>query len=329
MKKLGIGALAGTVALTLAACGGGGSDDSGSGDDYPTDDITMIVSYAAGGPTDIAGRAVATAFEEDLGVSVVVENVEGASGAVGSAEVVQARPDGLTIGTTTGSAVSRVPIIEEVGFTADQVTPVGVVTEYPGVFFVQDDSPYETLDDLIEAAEANPDEVTIGAAGAQTPQAVEILRMGTEYDVPFKLVPFQGDAPALTGLLGGNVDAIVPSFNEGVRAQYEAGEIRPLAIMGPERREYLPDTPTLAESGYDDLIYGISTFIIIAPEGTPEDIVGRLEESLQTALEDETVREALGGDIGIPEEFIGSEELQRQLDQEVEALTPVLQDLFG
>ena len=130
MKKLGIGVLAGSVALSLAACGSSGSsDDSGAGEDYPTGDITNIVSYAAGGPTDLAGRTISTAFEDELGVPVVVENVEGASGAVGSARVVQANPDGLTIGTTTTSAISRVPLVEDVGYTVDDVKAIGVITE--------------------------------------------------------------------------------------------------------------------------------------------------------------------------------------------------------
>jgi tripartite-type tricarboxylate transporter receptor subunit TctC len=123
------------------------------------------------------------------------------------------------------------------------------------------------------------------------------------------------------------VDAIVPSFNDGVRAQYEAGEIRPLAVMGSERREYLPDTPTLVESGFDDLIYGLSSFVLIAPKDTPDDIVASLEDALEEALSDDATRKALG-DL-VPAEFTGSEELQQQMTDEVKTLTPVLQNLFG
>ena len=333
MKKLGIGLVAGVLTLSLAACGGSGSSDAGAdagaADGYPEDDITMIVTYAAGGPTDIAGRAVAAAFEKELGVSVVVENVEGASGAVGSAQLSQARPDGLTIAMTTASAVSRVPLIEEVGFTQDDVIPVGTVTEGAGVILVPADSPYKTIDDLVEAAKKNPDKITIGAAGAQTPQAVEIERMKSEYDVPLQLVPFQGDAPSLTALLGKNVDAIVPSYNAAVRAQHEAGAIRPLAIMGEERADYLPDVPTLAESGFEDLIYGVSTFILIAPKGTPEAVVAKLEETLEAAVKDPDTYKALDGDVLVPEKFTGSKDLTKKMKDESAALKDVLQELFG
>ncbi|MDF1703562.1 MAG: tripartite tricarboxylate transporter substrate binding protein [Aeromicrobium sp.] len=331
MKKLTSGILAGILTLALAACGDSGtsSDGSGEADGYPGDDITMIVTYAAGGATDIAGRAIAQAFEDSLGVSVVVENVEGASGAIGSAEVAQARPDGLTIAMTTSSAVNRVPLIEEVGFTVDDVIPIGIVTQYDGVLSVPADSPYETIDDLIEAAEDAPNEITVGQAGAQVPGAVEFERMKAEYDVPFQVVPFQGDAPTLTGLLGENVDAAVTSWNESVQAQHEAGAIRPLAVMGVERTSYLPDVPTLAESGFDDLVYGTSTYIIIVPKGTPEAIVTKLETELEAAVNDADTRTALGGDIGVPEEFVGSEELSKQMATEAEALGSILQELFG
>ena len=331
MKKLTSGVLAGVLTLALAACGGSdtSSDDAAEADAYPEDDITMIVTYAAGGATDIAGRAIAQAFEDSLGVSVVVENVEGASGAIGSAEVAQARPDGLTIAMTTSSAVNRVPLIEEVGFAVDDVIPIGVVTQYDGVISVPADSPYETIDDLIEAAKDAPNEITVGQAGAQVPGAVEFERMKAEYDVPFQVVPFQGDAPTLTGLLGKNVDAAVTSWNESVQAQADAGAIRPLAVMGPERTSYLPDVPTLAESGFEDLVYGTSTYIIIVPTGTPEAIVTKLEAELEAAVNDADTRTALGGDIGVPEDFVGSEELSKQMETEIDALGSILQELFG
>lgn len=328
MKKLGIGTIAGVLAMSMAACGGSTSAGS-SGGDYPQDEITMTVTYAAGGPTDIAGRAVAKAFEEELGTSVVVENVEGASGAVGSAKVARAKPDGLHIGMTTTSAVSRVPVIEDVGFTLDDVAPIGAVTQGAGVLLVNEDSPYQSIDDLVKAAKANPGEIKIGAAGAQTPQAVEIERWQSEYDVPVQLVPFQGDAPAVTALLGENVDAVVPTYTEGVRAQHEAGKIRPLAVMGPERAHFLPDVPTFAESGFENLIYGVSTFILIAPKGTPDEVVAKLEETLEASIQNPETYKALDGDVMVPPEFVGSKELTKKMNEELEVLKPVLKDLFG
>ncbi len=224
MKRIGIGASLGAVVLALAACGS--SDSGGSSADYPSRDIRMVISYAAGGPTDIAGRGIAKYLSEKFGVSVPVENLDGASGSAGTLEVVNAKADGYTIGVTTASAVSRVPLIQDVGYTMDDVVPIGVVTDLPGIIFVPTDSPYETIEDLFEAAKANPNKVTVGAAGAQTPQAVELERLKTEYDVPLQVVPFQGDGPAVTALIGGQVDAAIPTYSSATKAQYDSGAIR-------------------------------------------------------------------------------------------------------
>ncbi len=333
MKKLSIGAIAGVLMLSMAACGSSSSadssDDSNAAEGYPDGDIEMIVTYAAGGPTDIAGRAVAAALEKELGTSVVVKNVEGGSGSVGTGELVQAPGDGLTIAMTTSSAVSRVPLIEKVGYSKDDVAPIGIVTEFAGVIMVAEDSPYATIDDFMAAAKKNPNKVTIGAAGAQTPQAVEIERLKAEYDVPLQLVPFQGDAPSLTALLGGNTDAYTGGYNEPVQAQVDAGKIRPLAYMGEERAPYLPDVPTLKESGFEDLIYGKSSFILIAPKDTPTAIVDLLETSLEKAVQEKETYDALNGDITVPENFTGADALKTQMNNEVEALKGVLTELFG
>ncbi|WP_162794506.1 tripartite tricarboxylate transporter substrate binding protein [Nocardioides houyundeii] len=321
--------MATVLALALAACGSSGASEDAGADGFPQDDITMVVTYAAGGQTDINGRAIAAAFEKELGVSVIVENIEGSSGAVGGAEVVRSKPDGLTIGMTTTSAVSRVPLIENVGFDFDDLVAIGAVTLADGLLVVNSDSPYETLDDLVAEAKKNPKKVTIAAAGAQTPQAVEMERLKSEYDVPVQLVPFQGDGAAIPALLGDQVEALVTTYHPGIRDMHEAGDIRVLATMSQERAHYLTDVPTLAESGFESLIYGSSVFLLIAPKGTPQDIVTKLEAALEAALEDPDTYEVLDGEINVPKEFIGSEELTAQVKDELEVMEPVFNELFG
>ena len=328
MKNMGKGVIAGVLALSMAACGSSGSSEASGAEGYPDDDITMIVTYAAGGQTDINGRAVAAAFEKELGVSVIVENIEGASGAVGGAELSNSKPDGLKIAMTTTSAISRVPIIENVGFDFADIVPIGAVTEATGLLVVNADSPYQTVDDLVAEAKKNPNKVTIGAAGAQTPQAVEIERLKSEYDVPVQLVPFQGDGAAVPALLGDQVGALVTTYHPGIRDLHESGSIRVLASMSPERAHYLPDVPTFAESGFEDLTYGSSVFLLIAPKGTPDAIVTKLEAALEAALQDPDTYKALDGEINVPKEFIGSKELTAQIKDELEIIEPVLKDLF-
>lgn len=326
MKRIGIGASLGAVVLALAACGS--SDSGGSSADYPSRDIRMVISYAAGGPTDIAGRGIAKYLSEKFGVSVPVENLDGASGSAGTLEVVNAKADGYTIGVTTASAVSRVPLIQDVGYTMDDVVPIGVVTDLPGIIFVPTDSPYETIEDLFEAAKANPNKVTVGAAGAQTPQAVELERLKTEYDVPLQVVPFQGDGPAVTALIGGQVDAAIPTYSSATKAQYDSGAIRALAVVGTEVPDYVKeDVPTLAEVGYDKIVYGSSTFMLIAPKGTPAEVIATLEDAVAEAEKDPDTVEVIGA--GIPAEFVGSEALAKQMKEEVDVIGPIVKELFA
>jgi tripartite-type tricarboxylate transporter receptor subunit TctC len=324
---------ASVLSLGLAACGE--SDDGGTGaapaeeeTDFPTDDIRLIVSYAAGGPTDVAGRAVAAYMEKEFGVSVVVENIEGASGAVGTAEMTRAEPDGYTIAMTTGSAVGRVPLIEEVGFQLEDVQPLGVATFGPGLVMVRADSAYETIDDLVEAAEKNPNTVTVATAGPQSPQHVELVRMARDHDVEFQPVPFQGEAPAVTALLGENVEACFCSNAQTTMAQVDSGEFRILATGAPDRVSALPDVPTLEESGFKGLVYGNSYFILAAPAGTPAAVVAKFEEAMEAALKDPATVEVIGEE-RLLDPFMGAEDLTSMLEEEQEVLKPIIAELFG
>ncbi|MGH1561406.1 Bug family tripartite tricarboxylate transporter substrate binding protein [Mumia sp. DW29H23] len=325
MKLTRIAVLVAVGALATAGCA---KSDDASASDFPSDDIRMIVTYAAGGPTDLAGRAIAKSYEEKFGVSVVVENVDGGSGAVGTAQLSAAKPDGLTIAMTTASAASRVPLIEDVGYTLDDLAPIGVGTVGPGMLFVPADSPYQTAEEFFEAAKKSPGKITVGTAGAQAPQHVEFERMKSEYGIELNLVPFKGEAPAVNALLGGNVDAVFGSNAEVSLAQVEAGKTKTLAVGSTERLDYAPDAPTLVELGYDKLTYGNSMFILVAPDGTPDEVVATLEEGLQEALADPEIAKVIGEE-RVPTEFIGAKAISDQMHTEVSDLEPILTELFG
>ncbi|MEW1973836.1 tripartite tricarboxylate transporter substrate binding protein [Microbacterium profundi] len=332
-KRLAAVAVTLAFAAVLSGCTGSNSapdagGESGEAADFPTDNINMIVSYAAGGPTDVAGRSVAKFMEQDLGVTVVVENKEGASGTIGTGEVVRSAPDGYTIGMTTASAASRVPMFQEVGFQLEDVQPIGVVTSGPGLVLVKSDSPYKTIDDLMDAAKAKPGTLNFGSAGAGAPQHVEFQRLKDEYGIDITLVPFQGEAPAVTALLGDNIDGCFCSNAQTTMAQVDAGEFRILAVGTPERLGWIPDVPTLAESGFEDLIYGNSYFVLVAPKGIPAEHLAILEGSVERALEDPATREVIG-EVRLLEEFMGADALQKMMEDEQVTLGPVLKKLFG
>lgn len=317
----------GVIAAALALVAACGDDDNGDGE-FPTGDIRMVVSYAAGGPTDVAGRAIANFMEDDLGITVVVENREGASGSVGTGEVLRSTADGYTIAMTTASAASRVPLIDPVGYDLEDVQSIGVATYGPGLVLVRADSEYETLEDLVAAAQADPGRLNFGTAGAASPQQVELVRWEREYGVNIEAVPFQGEAPAVTALLGRNIDGCFCSNAQTTLAQVDAGEFRVLATGSPQRLSDMPDVPTLAESGYETLIYGNSYFILVAPSGVPDETLEVLEGALERALQDEEIIQIIGEE-RIPDEFIGSDALQSLMEDEQTTLGPIFEELFG
>lgn len=325
MKKPLIAAAASALLLPLAACG---SNGGGGGEGFPDNDINMVVTYAAGGPTDLGGRAVARSFEEQFGVNVVVENIEGASGGVGTGQVANDKPDGYTIGMTTASATSRVPLIENVGYQVDDLAPIGAVSVGPGMIYVPADSPYQTGEELFDAAKANPDTITVGTPGAQSPQHVELQRLEDKYDVSFRLVPFDGESPAITALAGDNVDAVFGSNSAVSLGQVESGKARVVAVGSEERLDYAPDAPTLVELGFEGMTFGNSLFMLVAPADTPEDVLEQLESGLEKALENPEVVKVIGEERVAPE-FIGSDELAAQMKAETTELKPILERLFG
>lgn len=325
-RNILIGGMTAVAAVALSACGG--SNAGAEGDAFPNKDVKMIVTYAAGGPTDVAGRAIAAFMEKDLGQTFVVENKDGASGAVGTADVVRSKPDGHIIGMTTESAAARVPIVQKVGYTHEDVAPIGVATYGPGLVLVNADSPYKTIDDLVAAAKAKPGSIKLGTAGASSPQHLELLRLKKDYSVDIQPIPFKGEAPAVTAVLGNNVQGCFCSNAQTTMAQVDSGKFRVLAVGTPERIPSMKDVPTLKESGYPELVYGNSYFILVAPKGTPAETVSILEGSLQKALKDEATRNVIG-DVRILPEFMGGDELKKMMAEEQKSLAPSLKELLG
>jgi tripartite-type tricarboxylate transporter receptor subunit TctC len=325
VSRLGLLVLMVAVATALLACTGGGAGSGESAEEYPSDDIRILVPYAAGGPTDLAARTIGSYYDNEFGQNVIVENLPGASGAQAMNELTSSQPDGYTIALIAAPATVVVPLVEDVGYTADDFSTVGVITIIPSVLAVRGDSEYETAEDFFAAAEENPGQLDVGTPGANTSQGLELRRLADEYEVEVSQIPFQGNAEMTSALLGGNVDAVFINASEDVLANIEGGDFRPLAVSPAERVEYLPDVPTLREVGFEELTYSTSLFGLGVPNDTPEEIIGKLESTMEEALQDEGVREQLGEDY-VPEEFIGSEEFRERLDEIVEVYEPVAQE---
>jgi tripartite-type tricarboxylate transporter receptor subunit TctC len=311
------------VAL-LAACGEeGGNGGGGDAASYPTESIRLLVPYGAGGPTDLTTRTIGSCLEDELGETVVVENLPGGSGALATTELVGAEPDGHTLSLVTAGTMVLTPLANEVGYTKDDITPIGVMADVPSVLAVGQDSPYATAEDLFAAAESAPDTISLGVPGASTPQAIELQRLADEHGVEVTVIPFDGNAEMTTALLGGNVDGVLINASQDVVQNIESGAFVPLVASSEERLSWLPDTPTFTELGYDGLTLSGSTFGLAGPAGLPEDVVTVLEETLRGCLGQDEVRAQLG-ERYVPEDFVDGDGLAEVLDDTQEVYEPIL-----
>lgn len=305
MKSARVVVTALAAGLLLAACGPG--TDSSTEEDYPSDEIRLLVPYTAGGPTDIAARALGRFMEQDLGQTVVVVNLPGASGAAAYQELISSPPDGYTLSMTALPTAVLNYLVNDVGYTRESFESVGVVTRVPSAIVVPAESPYKDVESLFAAAKADPGSVKVGTPGATNTHAAETKRITQLYDVPLTVVPFEGNSEVQTALLGGNVTAGFVNVSQDMLPAIESGELRALAVGTEERLDYI-DAPTLVELGYPELTQSTTTFGVIAPEGTPSGVVQKLETSMRSASKDAEVVKALD-ERYVPPAFLGSAEL--------------------
>ncbi|WP_374844497.1 tripartite tricarboxylate transporter substrate-binding protein [Brucella pituitosa] len=280
MMKL-IATLATTLAISTAAF-------TAQAQNYPERTITMVVPFAAGGPTDTVTRLVAESMSKDLGQQVIVENVGGAGGTLGAGRVATADPDGYTlllhhIGMATSATLYRKLAYD----TLNAFEYVGLVTEVPMTIVARKDLEPTDLKGLTDYAKANKDTVTVANAGIGAASHLCGMLFMSAIETPLVTVPYKGTGPAMTDLLGGQVDIMCDQTTNTTK-QIQAGTIKAYAVTSSERLGVLKDLPTTKEAGLDGMEVGI-WHGIYAPKGTPADITERLSKSLQLALQDQNV----------------------------------------
>ena len=317
MKKL-IAAFAATAAFALASYG---ADAAG----YPERSITIVVPFSAGGPTDTVTRLVAEAMSKDLGQQIVVENVGGAGGTLGAANVAKADPDGYTlllhhIGMATSETLYRNLAYE----TLDAFDYVGLVTEVPMTLVARKDFEPTDLKGLIEYAKANADKVTVANAGIGAASHLCGMLFMSAIETSLVTVPYKGTGPAMTDLLGSQVD-IMCDQTANTTKHIKAGTIKAYAVTSPKRLDVLPDLPTVAEGGLPNMEVAI-WHGIYAPKGTPREITERLSKALQVALKDPnvTARFAELGTAPSPEADATPEALKNKLESEIARWKPII-----
>lgn len=287
MKSLlGIASLAAALALSLGPCA------SAQAQNWPAQPLKIIVNFAPGGAADQLARLISKPLQQALGQPVIIENKGGAGGNLGGDAVAKSAPDGYTLLMSSGGMVSINPhIYPKMPFDpAKDIVPVAAVARVPFYLVVRADKPIADFKGLIADLKSRPGARSFGSPGNGSSPHLAAEMMARQTGTSAVHVPYRGAAPALTDLLGGQIDFL---FDPGISIQHvKSGKLRLLAVASPKRAPQMPDVPTLDElglKGFDaDAVFGL-----YAPAGTPPGVIGRLNAFVNDALKTPGVQEGV------------------------------------
>jgi tripartite-type tricarboxylate transporter receptor subunit TctC len=261
--------------------------------DYPTRPIRMVIAFPAGGPTDFVGRVIGEKLKTLLGQSIVIDNRPGANGAIGADYVAKSEPDGYTLFFTTVGAVAITPSLRSnLGYDPlRDFAPIMRVVQNTTILVVKPDMPVNSAKDLAALAKAKPETISIASTGIGSMPHLALELYQSSAGVKFLHVPYRGAAPALSDLLGGQVQGFFADAPV-LMSQIHAGSIKPIGAASSKRTPVLPDVPTLAEQGFPDTDAG-NWYGLLAPARTPAAIIAKLNGAVTAALNDPEVRQKL------------------------------------
>ncbi|MBX3554462.1 MAG: tripartite tricarboxylate transporter substrate binding protein BugD [Pseudolabrys sp.] len=259
---------------------------------FPNRPITMVIPFAAGGPTDVLGRVVAARMSELLGQQVVVENVGGAGGMTGSNRVKTAAPDGYTmvLGTVGTHAQNQTLYKKPAYNSATDFTPAGLIAEVPIMLITRKDLPVNNLKEFIDYAKANQGKMQFGSAGAGSATHLGCVVLNTALGLNITHVPYRGTGPAMQDLQGGRIDYLCEIVSTG-KPQVDGGTVKAIAMLTKERSPVLKNVPTAKEQGHDIEAYTWNALFL--PKGVPADVVKKINEAIVGTINTPAVREKL------------------------------------
>lgn len=289
---------------------------------FPTKSIEIIVPFAAGGGTDMVARAVANAAQDKLGQPVVVVNKTGGGGAVGMGEGAAAKPDGYTVTAITVELVT-LPHLGLAPIDHTMFVPIVRLNMASSAITVKADAPWKNLKEFMEYAKANPGKVKVGNSGPGAIWHLAAAALEKKADVKFNHIPFNGANPAVTALLGGNLDAVAVSPGE-VLTQVQSGQLKILGVMSEERSATVPDVPTMKEQGYD---VSVATWRGLGvPKGTPKEVVAVLEEGFKKAMDDPAFKDLMSKN-GLEINYLSSADYAKSIQAENDMFKALITDL--
>ncbi|HYF17436.1 MAG TPA: tripartite tricarboxylate transporter substrate binding protein [Ramlibacter sp.] len=281
-------------AMALAAAGTASAQDK-----YPSKPVRVIVPFAAGGATDVLTRVVAAELGKRLGQNFLVENLTGAGGLIGAGQAIKAKPDGYTLLAGSPGPITIMPVIsrQPVPFDVEKdVIPITLIADSPGAMVVGKNSPYRNVQQVIAAAKANPGKVTCGSSGVGAFSHLNCELLKSLAGINVTHVPYRGAAPALVDLVGGQFDFMIENYPSPQKL-IDTGEARLLGVTARSRFALKPEAPLLVESGVPGHV--MTAWIgLMAPAGTPADIVNQLQRETAAILKDPAVGKRMA-DMGV------------------------------
>lgn len=296
-----------------------------SAQNFPTRNITMVIPFAAGGPTDTVGRLIAESMSKTLGQTVVIDNVAGAGGTRGAGQVAKATADGYTIllhhiGMSTAPTLYR-----KLAFNAEtDFETIGLVTDAPMSLIARPDFPAKSFAEVLDYVKKNKDKVNYANAGVGAASHLCGMLLMSSIGVQMNTVPYKGTGPAMTDVLGGQVDLMCDQTTN-TTSQIKGGKVKAYGVTTKTRVKNLPELPTLDEAG----LKGFDLAVwhgLYAPKGTPKEVVAKLTQALQTALKDPKVIERFAslGTEPVPQNEATPEAHAAKLKAEIAKWAPLI-----
>ncbi|HRF09474.1 MAG TPA: tripartite tricarboxylate transporter substrate binding protein BugD [Xanthobacteraceae bacterium] len=296
-----------------------------SAQNYPTRNITIVIPFAAGGPTDTVGRLIAESMSKTLGQTVVIDNVAGAGGTRGAGQVAKATPDGYTIllhhiGMSTAPTLYRKLAYNPV----TDFETIGLVTDAPMSLIARPDFPAKNFAEVLDYVKKNKDKVNYANAGVGAASHLCGMLLMSSIGVQMNTVPYKGTGPAMTDILGGQVDLMCDQTTN-TTSQIKGGKVKAYGVTTKTRVKNLADLPTLDEAG----LKGFDLAVwhgLYAPKGTPKEIVAKLTQALQAALKDPKVIERFAslGTEPVPQNEATPEAHAAKLKAEIAKWAPLI-----